>query len=225
MSSGKKVLIALNVLVVVVLAGSTGYLFMKNRDLNDQLTLTTEEKNKRLVDEINAVFDLPDEDPVVAIVTNPDEFKAEYPVFDNAQSGDYLLFFRKARLNVLYRQDEKRVVKTADVVVPIAIEVIGSEAAVNAVAEKLQEFGNQISVTKTVLDGVTQSFVFDTDSDQGAEAESVAKQLGIDVGSTLPSTITPSQQTEIVVVVDDKQASAPKSSSAEEAEPSAEQEP
>lgn len=205
----KKVLIALNILVLLGLAGSTVYLFTKNRDLNDQLTLTTEEKNRRLVEEINQVYDLPDEEPVVAVVTDPEQFKSQYSAFDNAEAGDYLLFFRKARLNVLYRQGQKRVVKTADVVVPISVELIGSDSAIAAAEKNLSEFGNQITVVKTVKDGVTQSFVYDVDQDQSAETKSIAEKLGYDVGSTLPTGLTPSDQTEIIVAVTDSKTSTP----------------
>lgn len=198
----KKVLIALNVVVVVALGFSTVYLFRENRDLNDQLTLSTEEKNRRLVQEINEVYDLPEgEEPVVAIVTDPEEFKAQYTAFDNAEEGDYLLFYRKARLNVLYRQDEKRVVKTADVVVPISVELVGSQAAIDAAEERLAGFGNQVAITTRVDESITQAFVFDIDGDQTEEAQSIADQLGYAVGSTLPSALTPADQTEIIIAV------------------------
>ena len=223
-SGAKKFLLIANVLVLVGLVGFSGYLFMENRDLNDQLTLTTEEKNRRLVEEINQVFDLPDEDPVVAIVTDPGEFKAQYAAFDNAQSGDYLLFFRKARLNVLYRQSEKRVVKTANVVVPIAVELIGSEAAIAEAEQKLAEFGNQITLTKTVKEGITQNFVLDIEDDQKAETEAIATQLGFEIGTTLPSTITPTQQTEIVVAVSSTTTINPTANSDAAIEPAAEEE-
>ncbi len=198
---GKKIFFAANAVVILALAGSTGYLFMQNRDLNEQLTLTTEEKNKRLIDEVNRVFDLPEEEPVVAIVTDPEEFKKQYAVFDNAESGDYLLFFRKSRLNVLYRQRDKKVVKTASVAVPITVEVVGSEAAIAATEQKLAQFGNQITLVKTIKTDITQSFIFDIDGDQQAEADSIAKQVGYEIGSSLPSSITPTNQTEIVVAV------------------------
>lgn len=200
-STGKKVLLVVNVLLILGLAGTTAYLFIDNRDLKDQITLTTEEKNKRLVAEINEVYDLPDEDPVVAIVTDPEEFKKEYSTFENAESGDYLLFYRKARLNVLYRQSEKRVVKTANVTVPIAVELVGSEEAIAEAEKKLAQFGDQVTITKKVDDTVKQAFVFDVDNDQADELKAIAELLGYEVGSTLPSTITPTDQTEIVIVV------------------------
>ena len=200
-STAKKILIAVNIILLLGLSGSTIYLFRKNLDLKDQLTLTTEEKNKRLVAEINKVYDLPDEDPVVAIVTNVDEFKSTYPTFENAKAGDYLLFFRKNRLNVLYRQSEKRVVKTADVVVPIAVELIGTQSAIDQAKKKLADFGNQLTINSKVSEDIKQAFVYDVDDDQKVETKSIADQLGVEVGSTLPSSIKPEKQTEIVVAV------------------------
>lgn len=214
----KRVLIVLNVLLLVGLAGAVYYYYDRNADLSEQLTLTTEEKNRRLVAEINEVYDLPDEEPIVAIVTDVEEFKQTYPVFDNAETGDYLLFFRKNRLNVLYRQSENKVVKTADVVVPISIELIGPEDAVASAEQALGDFGNQITVTKIIDNNITQSFVYDVDADQPAEAQSVADRLSIQVGSTLPNTITPSETTELVVFVSSPIESSTEPAAAEETE-------
>ena len=213
-STGKNILMAVNILALLLLGAATGYLFFENRDLNDQVNLTSTEKNRRLVDEINQVFDLPDEEPVVAVVTNVDDFKAEYGVFDNAEEGDYLLFFRKARLNVLYRQREKRVVKTADVNVPIAVELVGSQKAIEAVKKVLTQFGSQIEIEEKVTDGITQSFVFDIDGDQTEQAKSIAEQLDYDVGSTLPSTVTPADNTEIMIAVTETKPSSSRSNDA-----------
>jgi hypothetical protein len=197
----RKILIIVNIVLLLGLGGATGYLFLENRDLNDQIGLTTEEKNRRLVEEISGVFDLPDETPIVAVVTDVDEFKGTYPTFDNAEQGDYLLFYRKNRLNILYRQSEKKVVKTADVVVPIAVELIGSQAAIDAARNNLEDFGNQITITSKVDDSINQAFVFDVDDDQLSEASSIAEQLDLEIGSVLPSSVTPDEITEIVVTV------------------------
>lgn len=199
----KKIILVVWVVVTLGLAGSTVYLFLENRDLNRQLTETTEEKNKRLVEEINKVFDLPEEDPVVAIVTDKDQFIAQYPVFDNAETGDYLLFFRKARLNVLYRQDEKRVVKTAQVTIPVAIELVGSERAINDAEKVLEELvaGSSVTVKKTVQSGISQSFIYDVDQDQADETSQLADLLDVTSAATLPDTINPDTTTEIIVLL------------------------
>ena len=203
-----------NILLILGLASSTVFLFMQNRDLKEQSTMTTEQKNQRIIDEINKVFDLPDGVPGVFVVTDPEEFKKQYTDFDNVQSGDYLLFYRKARLNVLYRQSEKRVVKTVTLKIPISVELVGSQTATDDAETKLKEFGEQITVVKTVKDGITQSFVFDVDDDQKAEVDSISKQLGLEIGSTLPSSIEPGAQTEVIVAVSDQSSDASESTEA-----------
>ena len=200
-STTKRILLIANIVALLGFAGSSAYFFTKYSDEKEKNSLTTEQKNKNLIEEINKVFDLPDEEPVVAIVTDPDEFKKQYAAFDNAETGDYLLFFRKARLNVLYRQDEKRVVKTANVIVPITVELVGEKQAIDEAAAKLADFGTQITIVKTEKSGITQSFVFDIDDDQKAETESIAKQIGFEIGATLPSSIETGDQTEIIIAV------------------------
>ncbi len=192
-----------NVVALIGFAGTSVYFFTKYRNEKEQNSLTNEEKDKKLVEEINKVYDLPEEVPVVAKVTNVDEFKKQFEAFkdDDIKVGDYLLFYRKARLNVIYRQSDKKVVKTADVIVPITVEIIGSDSAIAKAEESLKEFGTQITVVKTKTDGITQSFVFDVDSDQKAETDSIAKQLSYEVGTTLPAGFTAGAQTEIVVAV------------------------
>lgn len=209
MSTGKKVLVAVNIIALIGLTGATGYLFFENQDLKDNASLTTEQRNQQIIDEINAVFDLPDEEPVVAIVTDPEEFKREYQAFANAEAGDYLLFFRKARLNVLYRQSERRVVNTADVIVPITVELVGEQEAIDEAEAGLVDFGDQIQIVKTPVSGITQSFVFDIDADQEQEATQIADVVGYDIGATLPSTIAPGAQTEILIAVSSAPAAEP----------------
>ena len=91
----KNILMAINIIALLGLGGLSFYLYTENNDLNEQITLTTEEKNRRLIEEVNQVFNLPDEEPVVAIVTDPEEFKTQYPTFTDAIEGDYLLFFKE----------------------------------------------------------------------------------------------------------------------------------
>lgn len=199
----KRVLMAVNVLLILGLVGYSGTLFFENRDLNEQLTQTAEQKRDQLIAEIDEVFDLPDETPEVVIVTDPEQFKTEYTTFDNVQEGDHLLVFRKARLGVLYRQSDKRVVKTTTVVIPITIELIGSQEVLDAAESKLAEFGSQITVSKTFREDVTQTLVFDVDEDQQSEVSSIATQLDYEISSTLPTSIIPASQTEIVILIAD----------------------
>ncbi len=204
-SKSRKILLTINIIALIGLSGATAYLFMENRDLQEQATLSNEEKNQRIIDEVNEVYSLPDEDPVIGYVKDVDKFKNDFPAFENddVKLDDILLFYRKARLNVLYRQSEKRVVKTANVAVPFSVELVGSEKAISDAEKKLGKFNDQITITKTVSDGITQSFVIDVEGDQSAVAEAIAEELKYEIGSTLPSNIQANDQTEIVIIVKD----------------------
>jgi hypothetical protein len=200
-TSGRKILIFANVFFVLGLFTTSAYLFVQNRDLNDQLKLSTEEKNKILVDEINKVFNLPDEDPVVDVVKDPEVLKDQYETFDSAEEGDYVLSFEKAKLNILYRQKENRVIKTANIETPMYIEIMGTKEGIAETEKKLSNFKEEIAVIKTESNEITQSFVYDVDSDQTQELDSIAELLDYEVGSTLPASITPGERTEIVIAV------------------------
>lgn len=200
-----KKLLGFFIILIVALGGSSVYFYLQNQDLKEQINLSSEEKNKQIIAEVNEVYDLPEEDAVVALVRDAEEFKKEYPSYDDVEvlEGDYLLFFRKARLTVLYRQSEKKVVKTANVVVPITVEIIGSEKATAQIEQQLAQFGQQISIVKTVQDGVTSSFIYDVDQDQAEDVASIAEQIGFETAQALASSFEPGAQTEIVIAVSD----------------------
>lgn len=209
----KRVLLVINLVALVGLSATTGLLFMKNRDLNSELNLPSSEREKRdndkVVSEVAKLMDLPDSEPTVIVINDPDEVKRSEgsleklvaSLFDNIQKGDYVIFFIKDRSAIQYRPSDKKIIKTTAVSIPITVELIGSEAAMGEAEEKLKDFGNQITIVKTKTDGITQSFVFDVDQDQKEEAGSIAKQLGTEVGTTLPAGFTQGEQTEIVVAV------------------------
>jgi hypothetical protein len=202
-TSMKRTLMAINIVALLGLAGFSTYLFMENRDLSDQVNLTNQEKNERLIAEVNEVYDLPDEDPVVGVVRDVDEFKTEFTAFanDDVQVDDRLLFFRKNRLNVLYRPSDKRVVKTYNVTVPIAVEIVGTNEALDQNIGKLDAFGNSVTVTRKTDNNITQAFVFDVDNDQTADTARIAEELGLEVGTTLPNGVTPDSTTEVMIFV------------------------
>jgi len=209
-SNGINKLVILNIVFVLLLIGASTYLYLENRNLNSELTMSETQrqkvKNDKYIEEIAKTLTLPDESPFFVInVIDPEKAKADNPelgiLFGELKADDFILVYKKAKLGIQYRPSEKKIVKTNTVVLPIIVEILGSEQAMADLEKKLANFGNQITVIKTIKDGITQSFVFDVDSDQQAEADSIAKQLGLDTGSTLLSGITPSEQTEIVIAV------------------------
>lgn len=198
-----------NVVVLLALAGSTGYLFFRNGDLNKELSLSVDERtakqNQALVDKVSKLIDLPKEEPTIILVNDSDKAKEQNPglsqIFEDLQKDDYILVYRKARQAINYRPSTNKIVKSSTITLPVSVELVGSQADIDAVATKLADFGTQISIIKTVKDGVTQSFIYDVENDQTDQTASIAKQIGYEVGTTLPSSISPTAQTEIVISV------------------------
>lgn len=213
-SNLRKFLIALNVLVIVGLGGASAYLYIENRDLKADAALTEEErktkKNNEIVAEVGELLELPDEEPIIVVVNDPNSLGEEgldsiiSSLFDDLQKNDYILIFRSNRLGVQYRQSDNKVVKSTDVPIAVSVEVIGTEAGLARAETQLSQFGDQLVLTKRVDANVTQSYVVDVNGKLGDEANSIAQQLGIQVGTTLPAKVQPAELTEIVVFVADE---------------------
>jgi hypothetical protein len=128
----KKILIAVNVLLIIALAGATGFYFKKHRDL----TLRFNDVNgkyeelikdpqaaqaaevKRYIEEVGKVYtSLPsDEEPSVATVKDKEQLK-DQPFFAKAENGDITLIYSKAKLAILYRPSTKQLVNVSSVTI------------------------------------------------------------------------------------------------------------
>lgn len=71
-----------------------------------------EQENARLVDSVRRLMVLPDEQPTVATVTDPEQLKSQ-PFFLKAKKGDKVLIFTAARKAILYDPAEDRIIDAA----------------------------------------------------------------------------------------------------------------
>ena len=209
-SISKKIVIIVFALLVTGLAGSTTYLFIENSDLKKTASLSEEDKlkieNDKIISEVGMLIDLPDEDPTIFKVNDPEKTEEGNPgiteLFPDLQKDDYLLVYKVNRLGIQYRQSQNKIIKTATITLPINIEVFGTEEAVAEIEQKLLAlYNNRVVIIKQNIDGITQSFVYDNTGKLKTETEALSKEMEIEIGSTLPTNITPGEQTEIVIVV------------------------
>lgn len=63
-----------------------------------------------LIKEVSEIFELPDEEPTVATVTDP-ALLADQPFFAKSQTGDIALVYNNARKAILYRPSLKKVIE------------------------------------------------------------------------------------------------------------------
>ncbi len=127
----KKILILVNILLIIALAGAAGFYFKKHRDLSAQFNNVNakyEELAKdpqavqsaevrKYIDEVSKVYDLPKgEEPSVATVKDKELLK-DQPFFSKAENGDITLIYSNAKLALLYRPSTKQLVNVSSVTI------------------------------------------------------------------------------------------------------------
>ncbi|HEU4985022.1 MAG TPA: hypothetical protein VFT58_05230 [Nitrososphaera sp.] len=113
----KKVLLIGGItLVIIVLAGLAAFFYWRYNDLKANPESIAQDTTNRLVDKVEKLYAVPDEEPTVAQISDKEKL-SDQPFFQNAENGDYLLIFTNAKLAVLYRENDNRLINVG----PIAI--------------------------------------------------------------------------------------------------------
>jgi hypothetical protein len=185
-------------LFVVALIAFGGFYFVQYQKVNNKyqdLSMTDDQRNQKLVNEVAKIIDLPkDEKPAlvskVADKAKLNETKAMSAFYEKAINGDVILAFQKANISIIYRPSEKRVIKTDNyqnflsASNVISIGVIAPNEQQSGLVTQLEKFGNVQIVSKTapkVLNG--QSYVVDLTGANAKTAQDLATQLGVQVGA------------------------------------------
>lgn len=105
---------------VVVLGGSVGsslYFFNKYKDAkatNDKVVVEEATKNS-VIKDVARIYAVPNEEPTLARVNNPAELSKDQSFFAPSKEGDYVLVYPKAKLAILYRATEKKIINVGPV--------------------------------------------------------------------------------------------------------------
>jgi len=104
--------------LIVLLAGGAAFFFIENRSLKSpeaQLELA-EAKNQKIVEDVRAIILVPEEDPTIATVVDPDKLREQNAVFyENAAADDVLLIYPDKA--IIYREREGRIINVAPVTI------------------------------------------------------------------------------------------------------------
>ena len=147
-----------------------------------------------------------DEEPVVAIVSDEETFKKEYPVFTTAKKGDSLLLYEKASQAILYRESENRVIGTATFAVRkgSAVHIVASGAVQNSTEQTLTaKLGADVRISgkSEPIGQYAATTVVDLTGQKSDLAKKVAETLGGTVVTSLPAGEKASDGAEIVVIM------------------------
>jgi hypothetical protein len=100
--------------------------------LSNQSQVSSTDEAKKLSTEVNQLVVLPtDETPSIATVADATKLKQQSSGFENAQTGDKLLIYAKARQIIVYRPSVKKVVNIVQI-------TIGQTAPTTGTTQKKQ---------------------------------------------------------------------------------------
>jgi hypothetical protein len=186
----KRILLAVNVLLIIGLALFGGFYFKKYRDLKnnppsaDQVAQAEVDKT---IAAVGKLYSLPkDEKPTVATVKDKDATVKQYgQFFANAENGDVSLIYTKAKLAILYRPSTNKIVNVSEVTIqsPLRIKVIGTATARQAVEDALKAAQTNYTDGGDAKTAPTAVTVVDLTGQNGTQASSIASTVKGTVGS------------------------------------------
>ena len=106
---------------LILVAGSSGaayYFYTKYQTAQaalDNPQASAKAEVKLLTDKVGKLISLPeDEEPTVATVLEKDKIK-DQPFFSNAENGDKVIIYTKARKAIIYRPDTNMIIEVAPI--------------------------------------------------------------------------------------------------------------
>lgn len=102
-------------LTVLVLAVTAAFFFKEYQDVKNDPQAKAEATSKRVIGKVSKLYFLPDgEKPTVAQIEDKSKLQGQ-SFFDAAQNGDYLLVYTEAKIALLYREGDNKLVNVGPV--------------------------------------------------------------------------------------------------------------
>lgn len=113
----KLILLIAGAVVVLGLAGAAGFFFWQYTNLKNNPNAVAQETTQRLVGKVGQLYALPgDEQPTIAQVQDKEKLK-EQAFFSRAENGDYILIYTNAKLALLYREKDNKLMNVGPITI------------------------------------------------------------------------------------------------------------
>jgi hypothetical protein len=109
-----KLLIIAAALVFLVLAGTAGFFAWQFFSLKNDPNKANKETVSRLTSEIGSIYMLPSGTPTVAQIEDKTKLSGQ-SFFDKAENGDYIVVYTDAKLALVYRESNKKLVNVGPI--------------------------------------------------------------------------------------------------------------
>ncbi len=97
-------------LAIVVFATLAGFFYMDSREAKADPSAAQKEQSQKVIKQVSEIYQVPtDEDPAVALIQDKDKLK-DQPFYASAENGDYVIIYSRAKVALLYREKDKRLI-------------------------------------------------------------------------------------------------------------------
>jgi hypothetical protein len=122
------VMIAIAVLSVATIAStaSATVFYVKLQDARQKQSAPSESEKDRIAAKVGKLYDIPNEEPTLARVSDPEKLRKEQDFFKNAKDGDYILVFPEAKIGILYRESTDKIINIG----PVSVQPTTNETGV-----------------------------------------------------------------------------------------------
>ncbi len=166
-----------------------------------------EKETNMLIAQLKKIMAIPDEKPVVATVTDKNTLKAQQSFFAQAENGDKVIVFSKARKAVLYRPSTNKIIESGPLLVSPNQTTTGQQIQTIKVAiyngttdtelgktteDRLKKAAGPVietTLTNAKSSEYKNTIVIDLTGNNKQSVDDIAKFLQAEVGS-LPSSET-----------------------------------
>lgn len=201
--------------VLLVAIGAAGLFAKKYYDLKANPNQASQEDTKKITDKVGKLYQLPkDETPILGKVKDKEKLK-DQAFFKDSQNGDDLLIYQKARVAVIYRDGENKLINVGPIAIDAAnnqngqtaaatVKVLNGGGRTGAAADATKKIGE---VAGLKVDGqpgeaktkVQKTVVVDVNGNKAEAAKQLAEKVGGSVGSLPAGESKPS--TDLLVIV------------------------
>lgn len=193
-------------------------IYQKEQALKNNPQLASRQENEEIVARVGKLIKLPNETPSVATVSDITKL-TDQTLFQNAQNGDKVLIFNKAKRGIVYRPSENIIIEIGSIVVvpnstnaptgeqEKVVKVVlyngtGTSGYARTVGNDLSsKFENlELAGTENALENYSKTLVVDLTGNNSVFAKNLAKELDGEVGD-LPSGETKPSNADILVIL------------------------
>lgn len=102
--------------IVLLALGIAGYFIIQyQKVVKANPDIAAQDTKQRIVNAVGKIYNAPQEEPTMARVSDVTKLKDGQEFFKNAQNGDYMLVYIKAKTAVLYRESTNRIINAGPV--------------------------------------------------------------------------------------------------------------